>query len=424
MSATIPPCAVISPTRICLPSEVDWHRWCVIAADQFTSSLEYWQRVKQVVGDHPSTLNLIVPEVFLTVEDAAALSARVEKVHATMRDYRERVLIQTPPGVIYVERVTGQGRLRRSVVAALDLQTYSFDSQTAVSSGGGAQVRASEATILERIPAREAVRRGADLETPHVQVLFDDPGGQVFTSLADSGDLGEPLYDTELMADGGHLKGWFISADDPRWSQLCSRLETLDDARGFRFLVGDGNHSLAAAKSHWQRLTAQGAPPEHPARWALVELLNIHDPGIAFEPIHRVLKGADWERVSRAITAWNDRHTLCQRTTLTCLTEWGQCDVELAHPGPLVVEALDEIIAGVLNELCLNAATAVDYIHGREELQRVVLAESAVAWVIPPLQRSTLFDYVGEVGPMPKKSFSLGHAEDKRYYCECRLIRP
>lgn len=421
--ATTPSNPVISPTRISLPAEVDWYRWCVIAADQFTSSPTYWQQAAQLVGDHPSTLNLIVPEVFLSLEDGAALTARIDRVHRTMRDYSTQHLRETPAGVIYVERTTGEGRLRRSLVAALDLESYDFAANPR-SNGATAQVRASEATILERIPARAAVRRGAALETPHVQVLFDDPEDRIFTALTPTRNLGAPLYDTDLMAGGGHLTGWFIPAEGESWARASELLGSLDNRRGFRFLVGDGNHSLAAAKSHWQRLRADGAPAAHPARWALVELVNIHDPGIIFEPIHRVVKAVPWVAVNESIADWNHRHRTYQRTRLTCLTPQGNREVEIAQPTALIVETVDQVIAAVLASLQLDAAKTVDYIHGRRELERLVDTESAVAWLIPKLDRSALFDYVSKYGPMPKKSFSLGHAEDKRYYCECRRLEP
>lgn len=401
-----------SPAFIDLPRGVDLRAWCVIAADQFSASPQYWGQVEACVGDSPSTLRLVVPEVFLPLGDRE-VEPRVRRVHESMVSYCDGVLETFGPAAVYVERATEFAPRRQSLIVALDLEAYSF-------SGGEADVMASEATVLERLPAREAVRAGAALELPHVQVLFDDPSGGVFGLLEGERDGLELLYDTELMLGGGSVRGWRIDGDSLLWQRVSAALDALPrEPRGFGFIVGDGNHSLAAARSHWLSLRAAGAADDDPARWALVELLNVHDPGLRVEPIHRWVGGIGIGDLQRAV----DQHVGSEpvRVEFVSATEVGEVVISRAHP--LLVESVDAIIDDLVSRYGLDRTREVEYVHGQSELRDLVGKRGGVGLVLPALDRSSLFDYVASHGAMPKKSFSLGEAREKRYYCECRRLR-
>ncbi len=418
--------AHVYPTRIGLPQGVDLYKWSVIAADQFSSSTTYWNRVEEIVGDAPSTLHMVVPEVYLTLDSSSQMQQRVENTHAAMRDYCERVLAFEDDCVIYVQRQTPHVNCRNSLVVALDLDTYSYDPNEA------ADVRASEATVLERIPAREAVRQEAVLELPHVQVLYDDPSDHIQQLIEDGLEGLDQLYDAPLMMGGGRVRGWKIAGDSSLWVAVKAHLDGLVSRHGFRFIVGDGNHSLAAAKSHWQKVAAHirsstaeedvdSALAEHPARYALVELLNVHDAGLTMEPIHRWLRGISIDQLLQAVSAWNDAHD-GQLVELDMFSAEGSGTLEVKQSGALVIEAVQDIIDALISELELESSHACEYIHGVGELQRLVAEDGGIGIALPALDRSALFDYVATKGAMPRKSFSLGEAEEKRYYLETRAI--
>lgn len=420
----------LSPTDILLPAAGVQPAWCVIAADQFTASFEYWQKVENLVGAQPSTLRMILPEIYLQRESASELEQRVYNTQAVMRDYlADGVFATHPNAVIYLERKTPYVDCRKSLLLALDLESYTYlPVDVTNSAGNDAQfydVRASEATVLERIPAREKVRSNAMLELPHVQVLFDDPGDNVFAEIsAAKVCAGKPLYATELMLGGGSIAAWEISGESELWHRLSHLLAQTGSAETeFRFIVGDGNHSLAAAKSHWEKLKAAGVSLSHPARYALVELINVHDKGLRLEPIHRLLRGISFNALQDAVEKWNQRyeHNVPREQFIAVGKDFRQT-IELAHPNELLIEAVQDIIDELITANHLDAAQACDYIHGDAEVNRLVSNGDAIGILLPALNRSALFTYVAKHGAMPRKSFSLGEAEEKRYYCECRLI--
>ncbi|MDO5049887.1 MAG: DUF1015 domain-containing protein [Actinomycetaceae bacterium] len=424
--------AHVYPATIGLPTGADLYKWSVIASDQFSASPAYWKRADEIVGASPSTLRLMVPEVYLTIDSAEELQERVAATWEAMRDYRENVLTFTPNTVIYVERKTPHVDYRRSLVLALDLETYSYTGDSS------ADVRASEATVLERIPAREVVRRDASIELPHVQVLYDDPENRVLSILEGAAGNLEKLYETELMLGGGSVAGWRIDGNSQTWTQIKRVLDGLESKHGFRFIVGDGNHSLAAAKSHWEKVKAAGLQAEgaeadaerdleefevskHPARYALVELLNVHDEGLTMEPIHRWLRGISPDQLQEAAAKWNDAHD-GELVSLELQTPEGADTLSLTQPGALIIESVQEVIDALIDELALEPSHACEYIHGSDELSRLVSEEGGIGITLPALDRSSLFDYVAQKGAMPRKSFSLGEAEEKRYYLETRVI--
>lgn len=413
--------APIAPADILIPTGVDMSKWCVLASDQYSSSTRYWNRVADYVGDAPSTLGMIVPEVYLAIDSPDQLAARVAATRRAMDEAVAQVLRPYPHSVIYVERSTSRVERRRSLVVGIDLEQYSFVP------GASVDIRASEETVLERIPPREAVRSSASVELPHAQVLFDDPSNQVFDIIDAALSAGDPalkpLYDTELMLGGGAVRGWHLSGDGDLWASIKGAFDNLaTGSRGFRFIVGDGNHSLAAAAAHWQKLKSAGAGGDHPARFALAELIEVHDPGLVMEPIHRLVRGLD-EAVLRAeVERWNGAHPAAARARIDWITGSGVEVVAVAQPGSLAVEAVQEIIDAAISAHDLDPAHACEYVHGEGELCRLVEESGGVGILLPAIDRSGLFDYVAEFGPMPRKSFSLGEAEEKRYYLECRAI--
>lgn len=426
----------LQPADILLPAAGVNSQWCVIAADQFTASPEYWQKVAAEVGERPSTLHMILPEIYLQNESAEEINHRVVQAQAAMRDYLAADVFATQQNaVIYLERKTSYVDCRKSLLLALDLESYTYlpvehlptDAEGAQAAAQIYDVRASEATVLERIPPREKVRSHALLELPHVQVLFDDPQDAVFSAVAAAGvDTEKPLYRTELMLGGGSVCAWKIAGESELWSQLADLLaQTGSPDADFRFIVGDGNHSLAAAKSHWEKLKAAGASFTHPARYALVELINVHDPGLTVEPIHRLLRGISLQELTAGVQQWNERQgSSVPREKFVALGKDFREQIEVARPSELLVEALQEIIDEIITSRGLDAAQACDYIHGEAEVRRLTATDDAIGILLPALNRSALFTYVAHHGTMPRKSFSLGEAEEKRYYCECRAIVP
>lgn len=432
------------PADILLPTEGVKKEWCVIAADQFTSSAEYWAKVENEVRTENSTLRLILPELYLQTESAEKLAQRVADVHQKMREYFVSEVFKCHQNaVIYVERETKYTECRKSLILALDLESYTYCDDTA----RNVDVRASEATVLERIPPREKVRAGAILELPHVQVLFDDPADSVFSEISNaqwqdalpvnslnvaSLQLREstPLYETELMLDGGKITAWEISGESRLWEKVAKLLaKTGDSSREFRFIVGDGNHSLAAAKSHWEKLKTAGASSDDPARYALVEIINVHDRRLRMEPIHRLLRGVGIADLKKEADRWNEMQIMAfpesaelSYEEVTLLGGSGREKISFVKSSELLVEAVQKVIDNLISRLSLEPAWACEYVHGVEELNRLVEENEGIGILLPALDRSALFDYVAVRGVMPRKSFSLGEAEEKRYYCECRKI--
>ncbi|MDO5720390.1 MAG: DUF1015 domain-containing protein [Actinomycetaceae bacterium] len=413
--------APIAPTDVLIPRGVDLSRWCVLASDQYSSVRDYWQSVEEYVGGQPSTLQMIVPEVYLTVESADELATRVSRTRVAMDQALESVFQRYDNSVIYVERATERVKRRRSLLVGIDLEDYSFTPHEP------ADIRASEETVLERIPAREAVRAQASVELPHVQVLFDDPLNRVFSFIDVAQETHDeqlqPVYDTPLMMGGGVVRGWRISGDSVLWRNLNNALNDLDThGRGFRFVVGDGNHSLAAARSHWLKLKKAGAREDHPARFALVELIEVHDSGLTMEPIHRWVRGVSEEDLRDAFDRWNASHPQAKLQSVSLVCGDTVSEISVAQPQALVIESVQNVIDELIAVRNLDPSYACEYIHGDEELKRLVAEQGGVGIFLPSIDRSALFDYVANRGVMPRKSFSLGEAEEKRYYLEGRRI--
>lgn len=395
---------VFTPAGILLPRVDDMTKWSCIACDQFTAEPEYWREAERIVGSEPSTLRLMLPEAWLGVRDSAA---ETRKIYAAMKDYVNRGIFRTvEDSFVYVERTLPSGAVRRGLVGKLDLECYDW------APGSATPVRATEGTVESRLPARVEVRRGATLEMPHIMVFIDDPENAVIPSAAG----GEALYDFELMLGGGHIRGSRVTGEAAE--RLTAALEAPEGS--VRFAMGDGNHSLAAAKRCWEQIKRNLPESEletHPARYALAEIVNIHDEAVTFEPIHRVLL----ETVPRGfIEEAAARLPRGKGQAVTLLAGRREMEIETGMPLGALVALVDELLGDWRRE----HGGEPDYIHGDEEARALGGKPSSVGVLLPRLEKAELFPYITEHGPYPKKSFSIGHARDKRYYLECRAIVP
>ena len=413
------------PADILLPQNCDYTKWSVVACDQYTSQPEYWQEVEELVGSAPSTLRLILPESCL---DGPSVETDIMEVNNTMTRYlREERFCTLPASLIYVERRLDNLRLRRGLVGMVDLEQYDYEP------GAEAQVRATEGTVMARIPPRVAVRKNAPLELPHVMLLADDPGKTVIEPLAARKDKMQKVYDFDLMERGGHIAGWLL--DEESMALVADALSALAQPDTFRakygsdnvmaFAVGDGNHSLATAKECYER-QKKLTPKEHwdslPARFALCELVNLHDPAMEFEAIHRVLFGVEPEQVVEALLkafpdafrGEGDGHVL------RYLSADGQGAVTVPHPtAQLEVGTLQPFLDAYVKE----HGGRIDYIHGADVARALAVRPGNLAFLLPAMGKDQLFPTVIHDGALPRKTFSMGEAHDKRFYLEARKIR-
>lgn len=410
---------------ILLPREgIDLKRWAVIACDQHTSNPEYWQELDREIGEAPSTLRLVFPEVYL---EERSVPKEAEAIGARVRSYLEQGIFEEHPDTpVLVLRRSEDGALRPGILFALDLEQYEY------TPGSTTLVRASELTIESRLPPRIEIRERAPLELPHILVLLDDEGSSAIEPLAERlPKENSSLYQTELLAGGGSVAGYAVTTEMLEQSFLPA-LESLAQKRdSFLYAAGDGNHSLAAAKEVWERRKRAGAPMDHPSRWALVELVNLYTPGLRFEPIHRLLLGDDVETVSLAIAgaAEEQEQIGSPRDALANQRERpgaeGQREILLLKGGQgsrFRLPESDTLPIGVVDDAIAGSSLEVDYVHGDQEVLRVAEERGGAAVVLPPIDRRLLFPTVAQRGVLPRKAFSLGHAEEKRYYMEARRI--
>jgi hypothetical protein len=430
----------VQVSDILLPGpKVDLSKWAVIACDQFTSQPEYWEKVQALVGDSPSTLELILPEVFLGTQEEAR---RIQSTQAAMQRYLAENILRPVEGLVLVEREVG-GKTRRGLMMALDLEQYDF------SEGSQSLIRATEGTIVERLPPRIRIREGALLEIPHILVLIDDPGRTVIEPLVETRSGLRPLYDFDLMLGSGHLRGALVEGKTQE-QRMIDALARLADPAHFRqkygagedkgvllFAMGDGNHSLATAKSIWEKLK-RAVRPDHPARYALVEVENVHDEGLAFEPIHRVLFGAraDWKSAMEAffkgkvaftqvggvqelITAIH--HPAGPEQSVGVISAQGAGRVTFTEP--LTNLSVGTLQAFLDDWLKSGGADGIDYVHGDEVIRDLAQKPGNLGFYLPALEKSSLFQTVIVDGSLPRKTFSMGEAHEKRFYMESRRIR-
>lgn len=427
----------IRPAHILFPAAgVDLSKWAVIACDQYTSQRDYWQEVEQITADVPSTLHITLPEVYL--EDAD-VTDRISAIHARMKQYlAEGILTELPAGMMLLERRTGGAHGRRGLVMEFDLEAYDYNA------GSSSLIRPTEKTVVERIPPRLAVRRGAPVELPHIMLLIDDPGRTVIEPLFEQVHTLEKKYDVDLMQNGGHLDGWFIP-EGVLTAQIAERLAALNDRAAFNarygltgdlpllpFAVGDGNHSMATAKANWEEIKPTLSPAEretHPARFVLAELVNIHDESLEIEGIHRALFGVDPEAVLAAAKAFfASRGAEATVDEAPCTDaqsfpiQYGEKKVCLNvrnSPWALPVATLQNFLDDLLPTV---PDARIDYIHGLDALAELAAQPGSMGFRLPDPSKTDLFRGVILDGVLPRKTFSMGEAHEKRFYMEARKI--
>ena len=410
----------LRPARILLPApSVPRETWACIACDQYTSEPEYWRKAFETAGDAPSALRLILPEVYLKES-----AARIPVIHETMAQYLKDGLLASAvdPGFILCERTVPSGT-RLGLVCAVDLEQYSFEK------GSLPLVRPTEQTIASRLPPRLVIRRGAPVELTHIMILIDDPDRTVLEPLQAKKDSLRKLYDFDLMMNGGHLKGWAVdqAADLEAVDSAMNRLLDALGADPLLLAVGDGNHSLATAKAYWNELKENLSEAErenHPARFALCEIVNIHDEALLFEPIHRVVTGtdaesllADWQAYAAARGMTLDA---AEGHSFTVVSAGGDTAVTVGNPeGAIPCETIQKFLDDFLAR---HPGAEIDYIHGEQSLRTLASAPGAVGFLLPEIDKKSFFSDVKKLGVLPRKTFSMGEADEKRFYMEAKEI--
>ena len=391
--------SVFCSAELLIPPERLLPDWAVIACDQFTSQPDYWRAVREQAGEQSSACQIIFPEAELGSGEAD----RIASINAAMRRYLDEKLFRCfPDAFVYVERTLLDGSIRRGVVGVVDLEAYDYRPD-AVS-----PIRATEQTVVERIPPRVQIRRDACLELSHVMLLMDDPANTVLDCLTMRKDSLPPVYDFALMQGGGQIRGWLVSGEERDRFAALGRAPLL-------YAVGDGNHSLAAAKSCWEARKAAGAGADHPARFAMVELQNIHDPAQRFEPIHRILTGISPRELleaCKAISAPGGRQVAWYAGE-----EYGVLELD-----PALGELPVAVLQPFLDRYLAGHGGSIDYIHGEDVAIRLAQAPGALAFLLPNISKDDFFRGIVMDGVLPRKTFSMGHAQEKRYYLECRRI--
>ncbi len=405
----------LKPQPILIPNKkIDHAKWSVVSCDQFTSQREYWETLKNFVGDAKSTLKLIFPEVYL--EDGRDEEI-VSDINQTMTSYLQDDVFDTVQNkYILVVRTTKFGQKRLGLMASVDLEEFVYDGSKK------SQIRSTEGVVPERIPARLKVRKDAPIELPHIILLIDDREKMLIENLYQQKEKFEKIYDFELNMDGGHLEGYLV--DTVEVERLFERLydaklqkEKYGEATNFVLAVGDGNHSLATAKAHWENIKKDLNEEEresHPARFALCEIENLHCDGIVFEPIHRCVFGVKEDFVEFL------KNSLTGDSKVQIVYNENRIEIAVPTSTPM---AIAEIQKAIENYKTQNAGVKVDYIHGTEHLLKVAKENGGVAIFMPAIKKADLFDYVLKNGALCKKSFSMGEAEEKRYYFEAKNIK-
>lgn len=427
--------------EVYLPKKgIDLTKWAVIACDQFTSQPEYWDEVEKIVGEAPSTLNLTFPEVYL---EKPGGEGRIQNIQAAMRKYMDEGILQPHDGLVYVER-TVDGKTRKGLVLCLDLEAYDY------TKGSSSLIRATEGTIVDRLPPRIKIREGALLELPHILVLIDDPNRTVIEPLGAANSKLEKLYDFDLMLGSGHLAGYAVNAELE--TKVVAALRGLAAPETFAakygvgrdqpvllFAMGDGNHSLATAKAIWEKAKSQ-VGMDHPSRYALVEIENVHDEALAFEPIHRVLFGLKKDLFAELGNSFGGDFSYRPATSAEEMVKAvdsargekqaiglvgggrgaGFGVIEIAHPSSnLPVGTLQAFLDNFLKE---GGAEKIDYVHGEEVTVKLGSQTDNAGFYLPGMSKSDLFKTVILDGALPRKTFSMGEAREKRFYMEARKI--
>lgn len=401
------------PCDILIPKTEDFSKWSVVACDQYTSQPDYWNAVEKNVGNEKSTLNMVYPEIYLNEKDG---DKRIESINSAMKSYLESgVFEEISNSFIYVERTVAGGKIRHGLVGAIDLEMYDYEKHSK------ALVRATEGTVKERIPPRVKIRKNAPLELPHIMLLIDDPENTVL----EAAKKGEKVYDFDLMMDSGNIKGYKVSPTDEIADAFLALKNAQDKDNTLLFAVGDGNHSLATAKECWNLIKAHLSAEEiktHPARYALVEVVNIHDKSLEFEPIHRIVFNVDADNMVNEFFKFYPSATFeksdCQNFDI--VISGNAKTVYIQQPDfELAVGSLQNFLDAYVKN---HPEAEVDYIHGDDVTIDLSKKENSIGFILSSMKKSDLFKSVRADGALPRKTFSMGEAFEKRFYLECRKI--
>ncbi|MGN0163673.1 MAG: DUF1015 domain-containing protein [Candidatus Ornithomonoglobus sp.] len=418
---------IFMPADILLPKNQDFTKWSVVACDQYSSEPEYWKRAAELVGDAPSTLNIIFPEAYLNDGND---DERIKKINETMEKYlKDGIFEEYHDSLIYVERTQPNGKVRHGIVGKIDLEYYDF------SKGSQSAVRATEGTIISRIPPRQKIRKNAPLELPHILMLVDDREKTIVEPVTAKASELQVVYDFDLMQGGGHIKGRLL--DETSKEAVINGLHALEDRDAFDekygvkgrdvlvIAVGDGNHSLATAKTCWEEIKKTLSAEEqrnHPARFALVELMNLHDEALEFEPIHRVVFDVDPEKVELALYSYypqiSETDNGGQKIVITCQGKEKAVYITDA-PSNLAIGTLQKF----LDEYLVTSGGEIDYIHGADVVRNLTEKPDTIGFIVDGMEKNDLFTTVIKDGSLPRKTFSMGEAADKRFYLEAKRIR-
>lgn len=411
--------------NILLPKNIDMTKWSVVACDQYTSEMDYWEKVEEEVGTSPSTLRITLPEIFL--EDSN-VSERINKINSTMKEYiSEDLFTELEGSMIYLERTQKDGRVREGLIGMVDLEDYSYEK------GSQTLIRATEKTVIERIPPRLKVRENAILELPHIMILIDDEKKTIIESLKNEVTNDDVVYDFDLMENGGHIKGYKLSNDsmtkvEEGLEGLCNReyfenKYNVKDKGILLFAMGDGNHSLATAKANYENLKQTMTEEEYlnnPARYALVELVNLHSGALEFEPIHRVIFDTDVDKLIEELYKYYDINEEENGEYFELVTKDMDKKLYISNPKSNISVGSIQIF---LDEYLKDNKGKLDYIHGDETTRSMGREDNNVAILFEAMPKEELFRTVILDGALPRKTFSMGHSYDKRYYLEARKIK-
>lgn len=416
---------------ILLPKNKDLKSWSVVACDQYTQDAEYWKNAEKAAGTNPSTLNLILPEVYLNSPDK---KERISKIKESMASYMSGDIFDAETEeFIYLERTTAYKRCRHGLIVAVDLETYEWKPFSK------ALIRATEATIVDRIPPRKEIRSGAPLELPHIMLLVNDPNRTLVEAAGENAKKNSPVYDGDLMLNSGHITGWAVKSDEDlekvhKALENLKKANTASDGSSFLFAVGDGNHSLATAKAVWDEEKTKASPNQN-VRYALVEIVNIYDTGLTFEPIHRVMFNTDAEKLMNYVAEKlggkivdADSADAMSKTVEASKANFGfmftknGTTVNKVIETPITELAVSRLQPVLDSFIAENSGIEIDYIHGTDEVVRLGKKENAVSIMLPPIAKDSFFETISSSGPLPRKSFSMGEADEKRFYLECRKL--
>ena len=412
--------------NILIPKKnIDMHKWSVVACDQYTSEKDYWDEVERIVGDNPSTLNLTLPEIYLEDKD---VNERIERINSNMKKMLDENLFdEYKDSMIYVERTQDDGKIREGLMGIIDLEAYSYEK------GSTTLVRATEKTVIERIPPRMKVRENALIELPHIMILIDDDKKEIIENLKNKVSEKDVVYDFDLMQRGGHIKGYLLNNEII--NDITKKLETLADKENFEkkydvkdkgillFAMGDGNHSLATAKACYEKLKTTMSESEylnHPARYALVELVNLHSSALEFEAIHRVVFDVDVDDLVSSLYKYYNINEEGNGQKFELITKDFDKVLYIENPKSNIAVGSIQMF---LDEYLSDHKGKIDYIHGEDVTKNFAKEENNVGIIFDAMKKEELFKTVILDGALPRKTFSMGHSYDKRFYLEARKIK-